>query len=192
MKGDLGAAVALGSGSYLAANAQTAGGCSLMVWENDNNGRQRWCTRLIQGGGFAGALFDGVDNLYVGQPGLIMSYPPTQWIRWRYQVIGMPLTPRLLGHNQLLVVTHLGQVLVFDAHRGVVVGESDRPGRGHRPDGFTARSGRLPAVPAEVPDRRGAGFLGGHPDDRHPRLAARAHRTPRCRRCATNRARSRC
>ena len=67
--------MALGSGSYLAANAQTAGGCSLMVWENDNNGRQRWCTRLIQGGGFAGAMFDGFDNLYVGQPGLILSYP---------------------------------------------------------------------------------------------------------------------
>ncbi len=122
VKGDLGAAVALGSGSYLAANAQTAGGCSLMVWENDNDGRQRWCTRLIQGGGFGGPLFDGFDNLYVGQPGLIMSYPSTQWIRWRYQVIGMPLTPRLLGNDQLLVVTHLGQVLVFDAHRGVVVG----------------------------------------------------------------------
>ena len=30
--------VALGSGSYLAVNAQTAGGCSLMVWETDNNG----------------------------------------------------------------------------------------------------------------------------------------------------------
>ena len=122
VKGDLGAAVALGSGGYLAANAQTASGCSLMVWENDNNGRQRWCTRLVQGGGFAGALFDGFDNLYVGQPGLIMSYPPTQWIRWRAQVIGMPLTPRLLGAGQLLVTTHLGQVLVFDAHRGTVVG----------------------------------------------------------------------
>ncbi len=122
VKGDLGAAVALGSSGYLAANAQTAGGCSLMVWESDNNGRQRWCTRLIQGGGFAGPLFDDFDNVYVGQPGLIMSYPPTQWIRWRYQVIGMPLTPRLLGNNHLLVVTHLGQVLVFDAHRGTVVG----------------------------------------------------------------------
>ena len=38
VKGDLAAAVALGSGSYLAVNAQTAGGCSLMVWETDNNG----------------------------------------------------------------------------------------------------------------------------------------------------------
>ncbi len=51
VKGDLAAAVALGSGSYLAVNAQTRGGCSLMVWEADNNARQRWCTRLVQGGG---------------------------------------------------------------------------------------------------------------------------------------------
>jgi outer membrane protein assembly factor BamB len=34
----------------------------------------------------------------------------------------MPTTPRFLGHGQLLVATHLGQVLVFDAHRGEVVG----------------------------------------------------------------------
>lgn len=122
VQGSLGAAVALGSEGYLAANGQTSDGCSLMVWENTNNGRQRWCTRLFQGGGFAGALFDGFDNLYVGQPGLIASYPPTQWIRWRQQVIGMPQTPRLLEPGRLLVVTHLGQVLAFDAHRGEVVG----------------------------------------------------------------------
>lgn len=122
VKGELGAAVALGSGGYLAANAQTAAGCSLMVWENNNNGRQRWCTRLVQGGDFASPLFDGFDNVYIGQPGAIVSFPPTQWIRWRQQVIGMPLTPRLLGSGQLLVTTHLGQVLVFDAHRGTVVG----------------------------------------------------------------------
>jgi outer membrane protein assembly factor BamB len=122
VKGDLAAALALGSGSYLAANAQTPGGCSLMVWETDNNARQRWCTRLVQGGGASSPLFDGFDNLYIGQPGTMLSYPPTQWIRWRRPVIGMPTTPRLLANDQLLVVTHLGQVLVFDAHRGTVVG----------------------------------------------------------------------
>ena len=122
VKGELGAQVALGSGSYLAVNGQTAGGCSLMVWEADNRARQRWCTRLVQGGGFAGPLFDGFDNVYVGQPGTMQSFPPTQWIRWRQPVIGMPLTPRILAPDQLLVVTHLGQVLVFDAHKGTVVG----------------------------------------------------------------------
>lgn len=124
VKGSLAASVVLGSRNWLAANAQTAGGCSLMEWENDENGRQRWCTRLYQGGGFSSPLFDGFDNLYIGQPGAILSFPVTQWIRWRRPVIGMPLTPRILRQGQLLVVTHLGQVQVFDGHRGTVVGNA--------------------------------------------------------------------
>ena len=124
VKGSLAAAPALSSRNWMALNAQTPGGCSLMEWENDANGRQRWCTRLFQGGGISGPLFDGFDNLYVGQPGAILSFPVTQWIRWRRPVIGMPSTPRILGHGQLLVVTHLGQVQVFDGHRGTVVGNS--------------------------------------------------------------------
>jgi outer membrane protein assembly factor BamB len=122
VKGDVQSQVALGSGDYLAVNAQTAGGCSLMVWETDNRARQRWCSRLWQGGGVSSPLFDGFDNLYVGQPGAMMSFPPTQWIRWRSPVIGLPMTPRLLSAGELLVVTHLGQVLVYDAHRGTVDG----------------------------------------------------------------------
>ncbi|CAN3128193.1 PQQ-binding-like beta-propeller repeat protein [Mycobacterium sp. smrl_JER01] len=122
VKGRLAAQVALGSGNFLAANAQTESGCSLMVWETDNRARQRWCTRLVQGGGFAGPLFDGFDNLYIGQPGALLSFPTTQWIRWRQPVIGMPMTARILTPGRLLVVTHLGQVLVFDAHRGTVTG----------------------------------------------------------------------
>ncbi|ORW75109.1 pyrrolo-quinoline quinone [Mycobacterium saskatchewanense] len=122
VKGSLAAGPALSARGYLALNAQTPSGCSLMEWENDHNGRQRWCVRLFQGGGFAGPLFDGFDNLYVGQPGAFQSFPVTQWTRWRQPVIGMPTTPRFLGNGQLLVSTHLGQVLVFDAHRGEVVG----------------------------------------------------------------------
>ncbi|MCV7408498.1 pyrrolo-quinoline quinone [Mycobacterium florentinum] len=122
VKGSLGAGPALGSSNYLALNAQTPAGCSLMEWENNDNGRQRWCVRLFQGGGVGGPLFDGFDNLYVGQPGAFLSFPVTQWTRWRQPVIGMPSTPRFLADGQLLVTTHLGQVLVFDAHRGMVVG----------------------------------------------------------------------
>ena len=96
VKGELGAGPALSARNWVALNAQTRGGCSLMEWENDDSGRQRWCTRLYQGGGFASPLFDGFDNVYVGQPGAIISFPATQWIRWRAPVIGMPLTPRIL------------------------------------------------------------------------------------------------
>jgi outer membrane protein assembly factor BamB len=124
VKGSLAAGPALSARGYLALNAQTPAGCSLMEWQNNDNGRQRWCFRLAQGGGFAGPLLDGFDNLYVGQPGAMLSFPVTQWTRWRQPVIGMPSTPRFLGGGQLLVTTHLGQVLVFDAHRGEVVGSS--------------------------------------------------------------------
>ena len=75
VKGSLAAGPALSARSYLALNAQTPAGCSLMEWENNDNGRQRWCMRLAQGGGFGGPLFDGFDNLYVGQPGAILSFP---------------------------------------------------------------------------------------------------------------------
>lgn len=122
VKGTLAAGLALSSRGWLVLNAQTPSGCSLMEWENNDNGRQRWCVRLVQGGGFAGPLFDGFDNVYVGQPGAILSFPPTQWTRWRAPVIGMPSTPRILDEGRLLVVTHLGQVVVFDAHRGTVAG----------------------------------------------------------------------
>lgn len=121
VKGSLAAAPALSARGYLALNAQTPAGCSLMEWEN-TNGRQRWCVRLVQGGAFSGPLLDGFDNLYVGQPGAIIAFPVTQWTRWRQPVIGMPTTPRFVGHGHLLVATHLGQVLVFDAHRGRVAG----------------------------------------------------------------------
>jgi outer membrane protein assembly factor BamB len=122
VKGSLAAGPALGGRGWLALNAQTPAGCSLMEWENNDNGRQRWCVRLVQGGGVGGPLFDGFDNLYVGQPGAILSFPPTQWTRWRQPVIGMPSTPRFLGGGDLLVSTHLGQMLVFNAHRGELVG----------------------------------------------------------------------
>jgi outer membrane protein assembly factor BamB len=124
VKGSLTAGPALSGRGWLALNAQTPAGCSLMEWENNDNGRQRWCVRLFQGGAFGGPLFDAFDNLYVGQPGAIQSFPPTQWTRWRQPVIGMPSTPRFLGSGHLLVTTHLGQVLVFDAHRGEVVGST--------------------------------------------------------------------
>ena len=155
VKGELDAGAALGSGSYLAVNGQTAGGCSLMVWEIDNNGRQRWCTRMVLGGGFASPLFDQFDNLYIGQPGLMLSYPPTQWVRWRQNVIGMPTTTRFLGGGQLLVVTHLGQVLVFDSHRGVVTGTPMDLVEGLDPTdstrGLTDCPQALPACPVSAP-----------------------------------------
>ena len=151
VKGELGAGPALGFHGWLVLNAQTEAGCSLMEWENAGDGRQRWCTRLHQGGGFFGALIDGFDNVYVGQPGAMLSFPPTQWIRWRAPVIGMPSTPRILGDGLLLVVTHLGQVLVFDAHRGTVVGTPLDLVDGVDPNDFRRGLSDCPAARPDCP-----------------------------------------
>ncbi len=164
VKGSLAAGPALSARGYLVLNAQTPTGCSLMEWENDDNGRQRWCVRLVQGGGFAGPLLDGFDNVYVGQPGAFVSFPVTQWTRWRRPVIGMPATPRFLGHGQLLVATHLGQVLVFEAHRGAVVGSPMDLVEGVDPTDATR--GLADCAPARqgCPVAAAPAFFAGQPD----------------------------
>ena len=123
--------------------------------------------------GSSSPLFDGFDNLYVGQPGLMLSFPPTQWIRWRQPGDRNAIDAKASRQRSTAGgdPSRSGAGVRRPPRRRR--GQPDRPGRRHRPDGFATRSGRLPAGPAEVPDRRGARFLGGHPDDRHPRLAAR-------------------
>src|ERR1700730_14551146 len=69
VKGSLSSAVVLSSRNWLAANAQSPGGCTLMEGEDDGKRGERGCPRLFQGGGLASPLFDGFDNLYIGQPG---------------------------------------------------------------------------------------------------------------------------
>src|SRR5258708_15935067 len=63
VKGELAAQVALGSGNYLAVNAQSGGGCSLMVWETDDQARQPWSTPLVQRGRLSSPLFHGFHTL---------------------------------------------------------------------------------------------------------------------------------
>ena len=143
-----------------------------MEWENNDNGRQRWCVRLVQGGGFGGPLFDGFDNLYVGQPGALLSFPPTQWTRWRKPVIGMPSTPRFLGRRPPSGRHPPGT--------GAGVRRPSRRGGRHRgrlggrrrPRRCDARAGRLRAGPAGLPGRGRTRLLGGQRHGGARRLAA--------------------
>ncbi|SLH93689.1 FOG: WD40-like repeat protein [Mycobacteroides abscessus subsp. massiliense] len=121
-KGQIRSAAAIGIDNFIAVSADTPSGCTLMEWEDNRAARQRWCTRMITGSPWSGPLADGYNNLYMGQPGAVVSFPPTQWIRWRKPVIGAPTTPKIVEPGRLLIVTHLGQILIFDAQRGEVVG----------------------------------------------------------------------
>ena len=71
-----------------------------------------------------------------------------------------------------------GQVLVFDAHRGMVVGSPMDLVEGVDPTDRDARVGRLRAGPAGLPGRRRARLLGGQPDGRCWASGSRAPRPP--------------
>ena len=166
--------------SYLAANGQTAGGCSLMVWENDNDGRQRWCTRMVLGGGFASPLFDGFDNLYVGQPGIDAVLPahavdPLAPARDRnaarprgFSAVAScsssPTSARCWCSTRTAAPS---SAQLFDLVAGV------------DPTDSHPRSDRLPARPPRLPGGRRTRLLGGHADDRAGPLAARRTALPR-------------
>ena len=91
---------ALSSRSYLAVNAQTPAGCSLMEWENDDNGRQRWCTRLCPG---RRVRRPAVRRLRqpLRRPARARSCPSRRrsGSGGASPVIGMPTTPRILGRR---------------------------------------------------------------------------------------------
>ncbi|EUA47615.1 pyrrolo-quinoline quinone domain protein [Mycobacteroides abscessus 21] len=75
-KGQIRSAAAIGIDNFIAVSADTPSGCTLMEWEDNRAARQRWCTRMITGSPWSGPLADGYNNLYVGQPGAVVSFPP--------------------------------------------------------------------------------------------------------------------
>lgn len=122
VKGSLVVGLVLSVCGYFVLNGQILVGCLLMEWQNDNNGWQCWCVWLVQGGGFVGLLFDGFDNFYVGQLGVIIFFLLIQWMCWCQFVIGMLFILWFLGYGCLFVSIYLGQLLVFDICCGMVVG----------------------------------------------------------------------
>ena len=123
------------------------GGCSLMVWETDNNARQRWCTRLCAGRRRRPARCSTASTTSTSaSPGAMHVVPadpvdPVAQAGDRHA----DRPHEFSSPGQLLVVTHLGQVLVFDAHRGSGRGHAAGSGRRRRPHRLAARAGRLSA-----------------------------------------------
>ena len=156
VKGDVGAAVALGSGQYLAVNAQTPAGCSLMVWEADNNAPPTLVHPAVAGRRISSPLWDGFDNLYVGQPGAHDVVPADA------------VDPMAAAGDRN--ANHPKDSRAGSASRGDSSGSGSavrRPSRHRdrhpagsggrrRPDGLPARAGRLPAGTAALPGRRRA------------------------------------
>ena len=131
VKGDLGAAGGAGLGQLPGRQRADAG---RLLADGVGDRQQRRASAGAPGCARAAdspsPLFDGFDNLYVGQPGrdAVVPADPVDPVAaaghrnaYRRQGFSAP--------GQLLVVTHLGQVLVFDAHRGDRRRHSAGPGR---------------------------------------------------------------
>ena len=145
---------------YLAVNAQTPAGCSLMVWETDNNGRQRWCTRLWQGGGSL-------------EPAVRRLRQPLYRSARRDDVVPADAVDPLAAAGDRNA-DHPKDSRARPAAGGDPSGSGAgvrRPprhrdrhaagsGGGRRPDRLRTRTRRLPPRPAALPGRRGARLRG--------------------------------
>ncbi|GAA4385199.1 outer membrane protein assembly factor BamB family protein [Tsukamurella soli] len=108
---------------YVALTAKTPDGCSTFYLEL-TVGRKIYCRRDADGTEMQTPLVDQFDYTYVGIPGLVTSPDQANQMRWRRPVAGDPLWLKFAGPGRLLVITHIGQVLVLDAHSGNPTGPS--------------------------------------------------------------------
>ncbi|MDF0586065.1 hypothetical protein P0W64_04655 [Tsukamurella sp. 8F] len=108
---------------YTSVTAKTPSGCTTFMLEI-TVGRKVYCRRDGVGVELQTPLVDQFDYSYMGNPGWVISPDSANQIRWRRPVSGDPLWLKFGGARELLVVTHIGQVLVLDTHSGEPLGPS--------------------------------------------------------------------
>ena len=97
--------------------SDTSAGCNLFSFQLDN-GRKRFCNRLLPSAAFATPIADAVANSYVGEAGAMGSYNEHGQPRWRALVHGTPLGAQFTGDGRLLFVTQLGEIAVLELQTG--------------------------------------------------------------------------
>jgi outer membrane protein assembly factor BamB len=116
------ASASIGSDGQVFVVASAAAGCNLFSYQM-KTGRQRFCdhvplqsqrpSRMI-----ATPIVDDADNTYVGDEGFMRSYNEHGQERWWMQVLGTPMSAQFTGDGNVLEVTQLGEVTVFDRQNG--------------------------------------------------------------------------
>ncbi|MGL4306005.1 MAG: PQQ-binding-like beta-propeller repeat protein [Mycobacteriaceae bacterium] len=116
--GLVGTSASISQDAYIVVSSSAEHGYTLQAFQADRNGRRAWGMRTAPGGSFAAPLTDQYGNVYIGEPGAMLSMPNNSFLRWRTPVLGAPLTAQLIGNNKLLVTTHVGQVNILSANTG--------------------------------------------------------------------------
>ncbi len=108
---------------YVDFTSDTDAGCGTFSLEL-TVGRKIYCRRDAAGVDMETPLVDQFDSTYIGVPGWVLSPDSANEIRWRRPTAGDPLWLKFAGNGRILVITHIGQVMVLDAHSGDPMGPS--------------------------------------------------------------------
>ncbi|NUS42311.1 MAG: PQQ-like beta-propeller repeat protein [Mycobacteriaceae bacterium] len=112
-------------GQLFVTTTRSAVGCNIMSFLT-GSGRKRMCnnvpfTKPVPDPVLATPLVDGDDNVYVGVgDGTLRSYNKMGQERWVMPLLGTPQSAQFTADGNVLVVTHLGEVDVFDRQTGKV------------------------------------------------------------------------
>ena len=63
-------------------------------------------------------LVDQYENIYIGRAGTFFGLNGSGDTRWEFGVVGVPVSAKFAGPGSVLMVSHLGQILLFDSQTG--------------------------------------------------------------------------
>ena len=155
-------------------------GCNLFGLTAED-GRKRFCTRLATDGPRITATVDGRGSLFVPMRGGVGAVAAEGENRWFAAMRGVPTTVTLLDNRNLLLISHLGDARVVNAHTGLDVSPELRltgnPGGADPAYGIpwcaTGERGCPVPAPAAVDTESSTAFLTAWvPGRDHPDLVA--------------------
>lgn len=127
--GPISAPMTISGRSSVGVTAGTASGCNTFLFD-PRAGRKNFCKHLGDGVELNSMLVDQYENIYLGEAGTFFGMTGAGDIRWRFGVVGVPLSAKFAAPGLVLMVTHLGQILLFDSQTGKLAA----PGMSLRPD----------------------------------------------------------
>ncbi|MCZ4548759.1 PQQ-binding-like beta-propeller repeat protein [Gordonia rubripertincta] len=127
--GPISAPLTISGRSSVGVTAGTDSGCNTFLFD-PRAGRKNFCKHLAGGVQLNAMLVDQYENIYLGEAGTFFGLTGSGDVRWRFGTVGVPLSAKFAAPGLVLMVSHLGQILLFDSQTGKLAA----PGIGLRPD----------------------------------------------------------
>ena len=115
--GQISAPLTISGRSNVNVTATTDGGCNTFQFDQ-RAGRKNFCKFLGDGVDLNSMLVDQYENIYIGRAGTFFGLTGSGDTRWQFGVVGVPVSAKFANPGSVLMVSHLGQVLLFDSQNG--------------------------------------------------------------------------